>query len=238
MPAVLSLIGVTKGYVRGVREVAVLKDVSLDLNPGDFACVLGSAGDGKTTLLEVAAGFQSPDRGRVLFDGKDLSRLSERAFSRLRAKDIGCVVNRSAPVLADSVLDHVALPLLSSGRRRKLANRAAAEMLERVGVALAQACVRSPRLLVADELTDTLDMPERNSILGILQSFAREGVAVLITASDGNGAVGCNRLLSLSRGRLIEAEPRPSEAPAPTPDLGDVVPFRATGRGGERPGRA
>jgi ABC-type hemin transport system ATPase subunit len=99
-------------------------------------------------------------------------------------------------------------------------------------VALAQACVRSPRVLIADELTDTLDLIERNSVLALLQGFAREGVGVLMTATDAHGAVGCTRLLSLSGGRLIEV-PVPGAEPAPA-DPGEVVPFRAREHGGGR----
>ncbi len=253
MPALLSLIGVTKRYLRGVREVVVLNGASLDLQAGDFACVLGGASEGKTTLLEIAAGLTVPDEGRVLFDGRDLSQLNDTARTLLRRSEMVPVLNRSAPVLADTVRDHVAMPLLSAGWRRPRANRAAAEMLDRVRmgdqidssmhslsraerarVALANACVRSPRLLLADELTDTLNMAERNAVLGLLQGFAREGMAVLLTAGDPHGAVGSNRLLSLSGGRLIEAEQRPTSTPAPESEPAEVVPLHA--RGGERAG--
>jgi ABC-type lipoprotein export system ATPase subunit len=250
MAALLSLIGVTKRYARGVREVEVLRDVSLELGSGDFACVLGGRGDGKTTLLEIASGYQPPDHGEVLFQGKDLGRASARVRSRLLRSEIACVWNRSVPVLMDDVVNHVALPLTSNGASVKEARRVAAAMVERVGareyadarvaelsegqrmrVALAQACVRSPRLLIADELTDTLDMVERMAVLRLLQGFASEGVGILMTAADAHGAVGCNRLLSLSGGRLIEAEAPPG-TPAPA-DPAEVVPLRARSRGGE-----
>lgn len=250
MAVLLSLIGVTKRYSRGVREMTVLEDVSLDLNGGDFACVLGGRGDGKTTLLEIASGYRPPDAGRVLFQGKDLGEASDRARSRLLRSEIACVWNRSVPVvLAESVLDHVGLPLRSAGVSRKEARREASAMIDRVGasdyadaavpdlsegqrmrVALAQACVRSPRLLIADELTDTLDLIERSSVLALLQGFAREGVGILMTAADAHGAVGCTRLLSLSGGKLIEAAPG-TDAPVPA-DPGDVLPFRARQQGG------
>jgi ABC-type lipoprotein export system ATPase subunit len=250
MAALLSLMGVTQRYSRGVREVAVLDDVSLDVRSGDFACVLGGRSEGKTTLLEIAAGIRRPDNGQVVFAGRDLGGASDRVRVRLRRSEIACVWNRSMPVVATSVLDHVGLPLLSDRVGVKNARRAAAEMIERVGardyadaavpdlstgqrtrVALAQACVRSPRLLIADELTDTLDLTERNTVLGILQGFAREGVGILMTAADAHGAVGCSRLLSLSGGRLIEPEEPETHPPVPA-DPGEVLPFRARAHGG------
>ncbi|HXE46129.1 MAG TPA: ATP-binding cassette domain-containing protein [Conexibacter sp.] len=250
MAALLSLIGVTHRYSRGVREVTVLHDISLDLKEGDYACVLASKDEGKTTLLEVAAGIRTPNEGRVMFQGRDLATMSKGARTRLLRSEIGCVWNRSVPVvIGESVLAHVGLPLRSARVERKERRRRAAAMIERVGaadyadakvldlsqsqrmrVALAQACVRSPRLLIADELTDTLDLIERTKLLGLLQDFARDGMCVLMTAPDGHGAKGCNRLLSLSDGRLKEAEVRPP-TPIESADA-DVVPFR-TRTGGE-----
>lgn len=252
MSALLSLIGVTKRYARGVREVTVLNDVSLDLEAGDFACVLAGRGEGKTTLLEIAAGYRRPDEGRVTFAGRDISTASDRVRSRLHRSEIACVLNRSVPVVhGETVLKHVALPLMAGGSGVKDSQRDAAAMIERVGareyidarvgdladserarVALAQACVRGPRLLIADELTDTLDLIERSSVLALLQGFSREGVGILITAADAHGAVGCSRLLSLSGAGLVEAPIPKPEADAPDSDHGEVVPFTRDRRGG------
>jgi putative ABC transport system ATP-binding protein len=246
----LSLSGVTKRYSRGVRELTVLSNLSLELRSGDFACVLGGQGDGKTTLLEIASGYRQPDSGRVLFRGRDLAAASNRSLTAIRRSEIACVWNRSVPVvLGETVLRHVALPLRAAGVGRKEARREAAAMIERVGatayadaavadlsrgerarIALAQACVRSPRLLIADELTDTLNLLERTAVLRLLQAFAREGVGILMTAADAHGAVGCSRLLLLSDGRLVEPE-IPTRAPSPA-DPAEVVPLRARERRG------
>ncbi|MBS1870534.1 MAG: ATP-binding cassette domain-containing protein [Actinobacteria bacterium] len=252
MSALLSLIGVTKRYARGVREVTVLDDVSLELEAGDFACVLAGRGEGKTTLLEIAAGYRWPEEGRVMFAGRDISTVNDRVRSRLHRSEIRCVLNRSVPVVrGETVLDHVALPLTADGAGVRAARHTAAAMIERVGareyidarvtdladwerarVALAQACVPGPRLLIADELTDTLDLIERSSVLALLQSFAREGVAVLITAADAHGAVGCSRLLTLSGAELVEAPVTRTEGEKPSNDPGEVVPFTRERRGG------
>lgn len=252
MSALLSLIGVTKRYARGVREVTVLNDVSLDVEAGDFACVLGGGGAGKTTLLEIAAGLHRPDAGRVVFAGKDISSASDRVRSRLRQSEIGCVWNKSMPaVVGDSVLEHVAYPLYAGGAGVREGHLAAAAMIERMGVgehihapvtelsdserarvALAQACARRPRLLIADEPTDTLDVIERESLLGLLQGFAREGVAVLMTAGDAHGTVGHSRLFALTSGRLVEVTVDNGHAPAPSDDAGTVVPIKREQRGG------
>ncbi|MBB4664588.1 ATP-binding cassette domain-containing protein [Conexibacter arvalis] len=240
----LSLDSIRASHWRGAREVVVLDGASLTLHAGDFAAVLGERAAGKTTLLEIAAGLRRPSAGQVRYAGLDLAALDDRARGRLRRSEIACVWRRALPTThAGNVLDHVALPLVSAGVRRAERRRAASELLERVGatdcaqarvdelsdaerarVALAQAGVRRPRLLVLDEITDTLDLVERNSVLGILQRFARDGAAILLTAADAHGAAGSNRLFSLSGGRLVgAAEPTPAdviEFPRPTPRTG------------------
>ncbi len=160
--------------------------------------------------------------------------MSRRDRDRLRRSGIGFVRGRTAATARTGrVLDHVALPLLSDGVTVRQARRTAAETLARVGaaeytyadlhhlseseqlrVALAQAYVRSPRLLVVDELTDTLDLEERNTILGILQRFAQDDdVGIIVTASDPNGTAGCNRVVYLSAGRLRDPERDLAQAP-------------------------
>lgn len=227
MASVLSLVAVHKRYRRSARqEVVVLDGATMELHPGDFACVIGERSSGKSTLLEIAAGLRSPGSGTVLHLGQDVAGMRERARARLRRTEVASIWNRSIPAIhAGTVLDHVALPLISSGVGRKQRRAAAAAMLERVGeigsasealvdlpdgrrtrVALAQACVRQPKVLLIDELRDTLGLAERNAILGVLQSFAQDGTSILLTAADAHGAVGCNRLLSLSNGRLVEAQ--------------------------------
>lgn len=251
MPALLSLTGVTKRFRRGLRETTVLDDVSLDVRRGDFVGVLGGRRQGKSTLLEIAAGMLRPDGGRVVFDGIDLAAAGSRERDRLRRSAIGLVRGRAAAIgQTGRVLDHVALPLLSDGATVRQARRAAAETLARVGateyayadlphlseseqlrVALAQAYVRAPKLLVVDELTDTLDLNDRNTTLGILQGFAAEDdVAILMTATDAHGTAGCTRVVLLSGGHLRDPE-RLREREAERADSGDVIPFRSRGNG-------
>lgn len=245
MAPLLAMRNVSKTFTRGVRATVVLDDVSLELRRGDFVGVLGGRRQGKSTLLEIAVGKQAPDSGRVEFEGVDISGMSKRDRDRMRRSGIGFVSGRTTgPAQTGRVLDHVGLPLLSDGATLRQARRAAAETLARVGaadytyadvqhlseseqlrVALAQAYVRSPRLLVVDELTDTLDLEERNTILGVLQRFAQDDdVGVIVTASDPNGTAGCNRVVYLSAGRL--RDPDRDLARRPDPPSGDVVPFR------------
>jgi putative ABC transport system ATP-binding protein len=219
----LSLDGVTKRYARGYREVQALVDVELDVEAGDFLAIWGGSRSGKTTLLRVAGGIETPDAGRVAFDGRDLTRLSRRARAQLLLTDIGCVWQTGRITRGLSVLDHVALPRFKQ-RSHAQARREAHEVLERVGVpqaasarwyeltdgertrvALAHALIRRPRLLLADEPTASLNMIEREQVLGVLRSVAEQaGVAVLMTAPDAPNLLQSQRLMSLDAGRLVK----------------------------------
>lgn len=231
MAALLSLAGLRKQYWRGAQPVPVLEGASVDVDSGEWVCVLGERGAGKTTLLQIVAGIARADGGSVIYRGEDLTRTGERRRSQLRRREIACAWSRrDGGVYQERVLEHVALPLLSAGATRRAAGRAAAAMLARVGVsscssarladladaerirvALAQACIREPRLLLADALTDTLDMTECHAVLGLLDGFARDGVTILMTAASGHGAHGAHRLMRLSSGRLVEARSERAE---------------------------
>jgi ABC-type lipoprotein export system ATPase subunit len=219
----LSLAGVTKRYARGYREVDALADVDLDVEAGDFVAIWGGSRSGKTTLLRVAAGIETPEAGRVTFDGCDLATRSRRARARLLLTDIGCVWQTGRITRGLSVLDHVALPRFKAHSHAQ-ARREAHDVLERVGVAqcanarwhelsdgertrvaLAHALIRRPRLLLADEPTANLNMIEREQVLGVLRSVAEEaGVAIVMTAPDAPNLLQSHRLMSLDGGRLIK----------------------------------
>lgn len=219
----LSFDGVTKRYARGYREVEALADVALEVEAGDFVAVWGGSRSGKTTLLRVAAGIETPDAGRVAFDGGNLAALSRRARARLLLTDIGCVWQTGRITRGLSVLDHVALPRFRQHGHAQ-ARREAHDVLKRVGVpqaasarwheltdgertrvALAHALIRRPRLLLADEPTASLNMIEREQVLSVLRSVAEEaGVAIVMTAPDAPNLLQSHRLMSLDGGRLIK----------------------------------
>ena len=219
----LALDGVEKRFRRGARQLVALDGVSLELFAGDFLAVLGETRSGKTTLLRVAAGIESPDAGSVRFMGRDLARMSRRERVGLRRREIGCIWKGERSDRRLTVIGHVALPLVGAGWSRPKAEARAHEFLRRVSaghcagamlpelsaselarVSIAQALVREPKLVLADEPTDTLNMVEREEILGIIRSVARDAnVAVLMTAGDATGALRANRFGSLTAGRLL-----------------------------------
>jgi putative ABC transport system ATP-binding protein len=242
--ALLVLDGVRKRFHRGIRELTALADVSLELFDGDLFGVLGGARSGKTTLLRVAAGIERPDAGSVRFLGRDLESMSRRERQAMLRSDLGCVWRTDRSLRRLPVGDHVALPLIADGRPRLKALARAHELLRRVSaedcmeallselstselvrVSIAQALIREPRLILADQPTDTLNMVERDEILAILRVAAVESrVGVLLTSGDASGLLRTNRLASLDEGRLL----------IPRSDRGELVDLREARRRGRR----
>jgi ABC-type lipoprotein export system ATPase subunit len=218
----LTVDGVSKRYWRGRHEIVVLEDVSFDLHAGEFAAIFGQRPSGKTPLLRIAAGIERPDSGTVAFDGEDLTAWARRRGSGLHPR-IGWM-RRQGPFLPSmQMLEYVAVPLLlrkvSHGHAQRLATRAlrrigAAELArarwrelddaERTLVMIAQAVVREPALLVADDPTMGLGTIERENVLTGLRDIADEtGMAVLMAVPDVPDMLRSHTVMSLSDGELI-----------------------------------
>jgi ABC-type lipoprotein export system ATPase subunit len=238
MNPLLRLDSVSTSYWRGSRELRVLKDVSLDVHAGELVGVYGQRGAGKTTLLRLAAGFEPPAAGRVAFDGVDLASLSRNELARVHRDEIGWV-ERAGPESRELPMRvYVALPLYRTVGPI-VAQRRAVAALAKVGaedaadarwsslsdtartlVAIAQALVRAPRLLLVDDPTAGLSIIDRERVVGLLRAAAEEGgLGVLMAVPDMPAMLHAHEVRSLSRGRLL--------APAdPSPDgHGRVVEF-------------
>jgi len=213
---------VSRSYWRGPRELRILRDVSLDVHAGELVAVYGQRGSGKTTLLRLAAGFEQPDSGSVSFAGIDLARRSRRQLADMRREDVGWVERTGSQSAELPVLPSVALPLYRAhgplGAQRRamsaLARVGAEEMAElswgslsdaaRVLVALAQALVREPRLLLVDDPTAGLGILDRERIAGLLRSAAEDsGLAVLMAVPEMPAMLHAHEVRMLSRGRLL-----------------------------------
>jgi len=219
--ALLAFEAVRKQHWRGRRAVTILDRGELTLAPGELGAIWGGRGAGKTTLVELAAGLQAPDEGRVLFDGRDVARLSRREASALLHADIGIATSLGPASPGLTARDWVGMAVMDRLSSREAARRAHLA-LERVGaddvaaepwrtlsdgertlVAIARAMVRAPRLLLVDDPSSGLGLLERRAIIELLRSIAQQpGVAVLMTVGDLADAQGVDVTWSLAGGRL------------------------------------
>lgn len=232
MSDLLYLSGVCKAYARGERRLRVLADLSLTVHPGEAVAIVGSRGEGKTSLLQIAAGIERPDRGEVLFDGLDLTRLSDRERSALLGGPI-CWITRAGPGLRLRVRDSVAMPLaIGRGRRSREILEAAEDALERVGAAncghrlwselsnweqvlvgFARVIVARPQLLVLDDLLEGLGISRLREATEWLRTLTGElRCGVLMSVSDADGTLAADRVWSLVGGSLELMSGRPVDA--------------------------
>ena len=245
---VLEFVGVWKGFDRGRQRVLVLEDVSLSVAAGEIVAVVGTRDQGKTTLLRVAAGVESPDRGVVRVCGVELRGLKDRELSRLLRTDIG-MAGRDGPGMRARMGEYVGLQLAAGRWWRKRERRLrVVESLERLGVAecadmrwgelsdwqrarveLAQAVAPRPRLLLVDDLICGLGLGKTQEANQLLRELANEiGCGVLMAVSDHASAAPSDRVWHFDRHKLVlmadHTNPQPARTHRP--------------RGIERPTRA
>jgi putative ABC transport system ATP-binding protein len=213
--AVLRLENLSKRY-RPDRP-AIFERLELEVRPGEYLAIMGESGVGKSTLLNLLAGLDHPDSGRVWLDGADLSALDEDARTLLRRHSVGFVFQAFHVLPYLTVQQNVALPLELLAMAEPLRTRRSLEMLDAVGIsalarryprelsggelqriAIARALVHGPRLVLADEPTGNLDPRSAAQILALLraQVKANAGAGILITHSR-NAADTADRILVL-----------------------------------------
>jgi putative ABC transport system ATP-binding protein len=219
-PAVLRLENLSKRY--SPDRPAIFDGINLELRQGEYLAVMGESGVGKSTLLNLLAGLDQPDSGRVLLEGVDLSALDDDAITLLRRRAVGFVFQAFHVLPYLSVEQNVGLPLDLLGVKEPERGRRTALMLEAVGIAplagrfarelsggevqriaIARAMVHQPRLLLADEPTGNLDPRSAAQTLALLraQVKANAGAGILITHSR-TAAETADRILVLDVGGL------------------------------------
>lgn len=237
MSSLLTLERVSKRYPRGAntsRDRIALREVSLEIAPGELVVVWGRRRSGRTTLLEVCAGLEKPSEGVVRFAGRDLAE--RRAVGA--AGGIGFAQPHFSR-MHGVVVEQVATPMLKTRTRLETAQTHAYELLDRLGasscaemlpegleapelvrVMVARALIMRPRLLLLDAPTSGIPAPERDAIFAVLSSLARDdGIAILMTVDEVPGVANvAHRLLAIGGGEL-RGEMTPSRSAA-------VLPFR------------
>ncbi|RMF17994.1 MAG: ABC transporter ATP-binding protein [Alphaproteobacteria bacterium] len=220
--AVLILDDIAKHYDQGQRRIEVLDGVSCRVAAGEVVALIGPSGTGKSTLLHIAGLLEHPDRGRIVIDGQEASGVPDRRATRLRRNRLGFVYQFHHLLPEFTALENVAMPLRIQGQPRARTRRAAAAMLEELGlaeridhlpaqlsggeqqrVAIARALVHRPSLLLADEPTGNLDEHTADRVMDLLiEQVRRHSVAALIATHNPQLAARADRILRLHEGHL------------------------------------
>jgi putative ABC transport system ATP-binding protein len=214
-----------KSYVSGEARVSALSGVSLTLEPGDFVALMGPSGCGKSTLLHLCGAMDRPSDGSIVFDGRDLSSLSDDELTRVRRERIGFVFQFFNLLPTLTLGDNIALPCLLAGMSDDDADQRARALADRVGIAhrithypqqvsggemqraaIARALVHRPALLIADEPTGNLDSDNGRLVLALLGELNRElGVTILLATHAAEVAAAAARVLHMRDGRFDDA---------------------------------
>jgi cell division transport system ATP-binding protein len=229
------------------RDVPTLRNVNLTVERGEFVFVTGPSGSGKSTLLQLVYRQHTVDSGRILFSGRDISRLTDKSIPFLR-RNLGIVFQDFKVVPHWTVFENVAVALEILGTSARLLRSRVAETLERVGlagrgnertetlsggeqqrVALARAIVTEPALILADEPTGNLDPQLAIDMLTLFEEIHETGTTVLFATHDHSLLQSApHRLVVIDDGRLIEAShglrawsARTQNANAPAAETGE-----------------
>jgi putative ABC transport system ATP-binding protein len=223
-PPLVEIRNLVKTYTRGDQDVPVLRDISLNIERGDFISLMGPSGSGKSTLLNLIAGIDKPTAGILRIDGEDISQLSEGELADWRASNIGFIFQfyNLMPVL--TAYENVELPLLLTNLS-KAERRDRIEMtLGMVGltermdhypnelsggqqqrVAIARAIVTDPTILVCDEPTGDLDKQSATDVLNMLKELNdRLGKTIIMVTHDAHAAEAAKRMVHLEKGELLD----------------------------------
>lgn len=219
MTAVIELDEVTKSYPGGV---AALRGVTMSIDYGELAAIVGPSGSGKSTMLHLIGTLDRPSAGVVRVDGQDVARLSDRRLSALRARRIGFVFQQFHLAPGETALDNVADGLLYAGAALRQRRTKAEATLIRVGlahrlhhlphelsggerqrVAIARAVIGEPALLLADEPTGNLDTVSGRAVMALLRDLHDSGTTVLVITHDRELATALPRQVSMRDGKVV-----------------------------------
>ena len=209
----------TKVYRRGTEEIRAVREVSFDVERGEFVAVVGPSGSGKSTLLQMLGGMDTPTSGSLRVAGQEIGALSDAALTRLRRDHIGFVFQHFGLLPTLSVAENIALPAVP-GRRETRTE--VDSLLEKVGlahrrrhrpnelsggemqrVAIARALINHPQLLLADEPTGNLDSATSQSILSLLRDLRHEGLTIVVVTHNDALAQAAERCVVLRDGRIV-----------------------------------
>jgi putative ABC transport system ATP-binding protein len=201
----------------------VLKGVSLAVDPGEFVCLVGKSGCGKTTLLSLLSGLEKPTQGRVSLDGREITSSSEDELALFRRENVGFIFQSFNLIPTLSAWENVALPLFPMKIPQEQQRERAMEMLEKMEldhrtehlpsalsggekqrVAIARALVNRPKIIFADEPTGNLDSATGEAIMSILHRLNDEdGVAILMVTHEADLAKQADRLIRMKDGEIV-----------------------------------
>ena len=223
---VIRLQDVRKEYVVGDSHIHALDGVSLTVSPGEFVCISGRSGSGKSTMLNMLAGLEKPTSGEIVILEKHIENMSESARIRFRRQYIGFVFQSYNLMPQYTAVENVELPLMLRGIGKRERRKQALAVMEQVGivshaehkpselsggqqqrVGIARALITKPPIVFADELTGNLDTKTSAEIMDLLTGlFRKSGTTFMLVSHDPDMSQYTDRTIHLLDGKIISEE--------------------------------
>ena len=215
--------------------VTALRDVNLEMKPGEFCAFVGPSGCGKSTLLNLVAGLDLPTSGEIVLDGRSTRNLTGYEWTKIRRETIGIVFQAFHLVHGLTAEENIALPLMLRGENGRETAQRVEDMLERVGmshrrkhrpaelsggeqqrIAIARALAHGPRLLLADEPTGNIDSHQGAGIMSLIRELAISGgQTVLLVTHSVAAAQTADYVWTMRDGQLVSRTERMTELVTP-----------------------
>lgn len=199
MENIIELSNLRKVYRIGNEKVVALDNISLNIKKGEFCCLLGTSGSGKSTMLNMMAGLEKPTKGTIRIKGQAVEKMSEKKLARFRQEHLGFVFQSYNLLPMLTATENVSLPLTFKGMSRSKRDKKAKEILKAVGLAthekhkpsqmsggqqqrvgIARAFVAMPEIVFADEPTGNLDSKTTKEVMALITQMARENNQTLV----------------------------------------------------------
>ncbi|MGO2909473.1 MAG: ABC transporter ATP-binding protein [Leuconostoc citreum] len=221
----INLSDVAKSYRQGGDDYQVLHDINVTISAGEFVAIMGPAGSGKSTLINIIGFLDQHFDGSYVFDDVTVSKLNRKQHAKLRNQSVGFIFQNFKLITNQSVGENVGLPLLYAGMKRRDIFARVNDVLAQVGlpnsyhklpknlsggqqqrVAIARSIVTRPNFLVADEPTGALDSATSAEIMALFKALNQDGTTVIMVTHDEEVALQTNRLIRILDGRIKSDE--------------------------------
>ncbi len=220
----IKLENVSKTYHLGKIDLPVLKNINLEISQGSFISIMGPSGSGKSTLMYLLGCLDIPTKGRIFFEDKDISKLSENELAKIRREKIGFVFQQFNLIPNLTALENIMLPMVFKGLKEEERKKRAEELLEAVEmlkrehhkplelsggeqqrVAIARAFANNPDIIIADEPTGNLDSSSGRAVMDILADFhKKQGKTVVVVTHDPNIASYSKEIINIKDGQIVK----------------------------------
>jgi len=219
--SLIEINNLSKDYVMGEVEVLALKDINLQIRQNEYVAIMGPSGSGKSTFMNILGCLDTPTAGEYLFNGTDVSSLSDDALSAMRNKEIGFIFQNFNLLPRLNALQNVELPLIYSGVKSEERRERALKALDRVGladrihhkssemsggqrqrVAIARALVTNPGILLADEPTGALDSKTGDEIMALFNELHQDGNTIILITHEQEIADHAHRTIFIKDGMI------------------------------------